>query len=70
MSRALGSCRLREGILPDRSAVRVGSAYCGSKTVARTAMQLQPARSVVLRDPMLVLLVWLQIFMKHYFYSQ
>ena len=70
MSRALGSCRLREGILPDRSAERVGSAYCCSKTVARRAMQLEPARSVILRDPMLVLLVRLQILIKHYFYSQ
>ena len=62
VSRALGSWWLRAGILPDRSAERVGSAYCGSKTVARRAMQLQPARSVILRDPVLVFLVCVQIF--------
>jgi hypothetical protein len=70
VSRALGSCLLREGILPDRSAERVGSAHCGSKTVARRAMQLQLARSVILRNPMLVIFVWIQLFIKHYFYSQ
>lgn len=62
VSRALGSWWLRAGILPDRSAERVGSAQCGSKTVARTAMQLQPARLDILRDPVFLLLVRVEIF--------